>query len=562
MKLETQADKPVLHAGTSPAHPALTAGERPEDIHSIATKTRWITFLVLLIAALISLSALAYFFSQNSTNIYGDGIAHLNIARKVVDCRSQSLWQRYVQLGTPWLPLPHVLMLPLVWNDTLWRTGLAGSIVSAISFIIAAAMLFKLSLLFYCGRTASPVYPALVSLIIFALNPSNLYMQSTPMTELPFMAVFISSIYFFQRWAIDQRWWILTLAAILMALSCLTRYEAWAVLPFAGILALLLSNQAGWRKIYATALWGAIAAIGPLYWLWHNWIIYKNPLEFLTGPYSARSIFATQIERLSWADFVIGNWRWSLLWAGLTVAISIGVIVAALGAFGLFNELIARRKQIIRYSPTLLLALPFLFFIFSLYRGEIQVFPISALTLLNVRYGLPHLLAAAIFAPSVCLLISKGRPWMGALIIAVLITFQYAFILRNGPQQLEVHQEPLRNNVNSRDWRGRSKLAAYLREHPPQGPILMHSGYLGPVVMRGNLRFSQIIHEGVPEYYEPGQKLFSTVSTVILEEGGPLWKRLMLDEDFHRQFKQVYSVSSSPILSVWEKASFTGAKSK
>ena len=44
------------------------------------------------------------------TLYYGDAEAHLNLARRVVDSRTPGL----SQIGPVWLPLPHLLMLPLV----------------------------------------------------------------------------------------------------------------------------------------------------------------------------------------------------------------------------------------------------------------------------------------------------------------------------------------------------------------------------------------------------------------------------------------------------------------
>ena len=83
------------------------------------------------------------------TNVYGDGVAHVNIARKVVDSPDSSLWRRYIQIGSPWLPLQTVMMLPLVTNDWMWRTGVAGSIVSMISFVAAAVSLYLLAATLY-----------------------------------------------------------------------------------------------------------------------------------------------------------------------------------------------------------------------------------------------------------------------------------------------------------------------------------------------------------------------------------------------------------------------------
>ena len=45
--------------------------------------------------------------------LYGDAVAHINIARRVFDSRTPGL----LQLGTVWLPLPHLLMIPFLISD-------------------------------------------------------------------------------------------------------------------------------------------------------------------------------------------------------------------------------------------------------------------------------------------------------------------------------------------------------------------------------------------------------------------------------------------------------------
>ena len=50
---------------------------------------------------------------------YGDADAHLKIARRIVDSQTPG----YEQIGTVWLPLLHLLMLPLVRVDACGATG-------------------------------------------------------------------------------------------------------------------------------------------------------------------------------------------------------------------------------------------------------------------------------------------------------------------------------------------------------------------------------------------------------------------------------------------------------
>ncbi|MGH9761156.1 MAG: hypothetical protein ACREAC_09960, partial [Blastocatellia bacterium] len=123
---------------------------------------------MILLAAAVSVVSFMYFYSHGMTNVYGDGISHLNIARKAVDIIDHSIWQRYVQIGSPWLPLQTVLVMPLVANDHLWRTGLAGSIVSMVCFVIAAASLYFIARRIYAnGESNSSRFLPILAVLIF-----------------------------------------------------------------------------------------------------------------------------------------------------------------------------------------------------------------------------------------------------------------------------------------------------------------------------------------------------------------------------------------------------------
>ena len=78
-----------------------------------------------------------------------------------------------------WLPLPHILMLPFIWNNWAFYSGFAGSIVMMAGYV--AGTLFAVQDHLADDRRGTPLpRPAAA---IFALNPNMLYMQSTPMTE-------------------------------------------------------------------------------------------------------------------------------------------------------------------------------------------------------------------------------------------------------------------------------------------------------------------------------------------------------------------------------------------
>src|ERR1700760_4395933 len=142
------------------------------------------TLIVAWAALAIGLVSLAYNIRHGTLLLYGDAVAHLHIARRVFD----SLTPGYRQLGSVWLPLPHILLLPFVWNMEWWRTGLAGACVSIPSYVLACAGVYRLA------RYWLPTSAALVAGAFFGLNPGLLYMATTAMTEPLFLAEIVWAV--------------------------------------------------------------------------------------------------------------------------------------------------------------------------------------------------------------------------------------------------------------------------------------------------------------------------------------------------------------------------------
>src|SRR6185369_3120442 len=103
-------------------------------------KSRRDYLAVTLVASLLSVAAFVYYWHSGELLLYGDAVAHLNIARRIIDSRTPGL----LQLGTVWLPLPHLLMLPFVAFRWLWQTGIGGSFPSMLSYVFSTLGIFRL----------------------------------------------------------------------------------------------------------------------------------------------------------------------------------------------------------------------------------------------------------------------------------------------------------------------------------------------------------------------------------------------------------------------------------
>ena len=245
--------------------------------------------LLTAISAALSVGALIFYYHQGAILLYGDAVAHIHIARRVFDSRTPGLFQ----LGTVWLPLPHLLDIPFIVNDRLWQTGLGASIPSMIAYIAGVLGVFRLV------RALASGVAAWIAALIYALNPNLLYMQSTAMGESLYLALFVWSVVYFAEFVrqarddAEQAGKSLKKCGLMVSAAMLVRYDGWFLAAVIGVSAAILL----WRmRPYAPPLrrglrnflllTGSTAALFLLY----NQIAFDNALEFANGPYSARAI--------------------------------------------------------------------------------------------------------------------------------------------------------------------------------------------------------------------------------------------------------------------------------
>ncbi len=180
-------------------------------------------YTLILLSVFTSIVSFLFFFSSHLTTIYPDSQARLMIARRVIASPTAG----FGQLGGTWLPLPQILMLPFIWSQELYSTGIAGSLISMGSFVITALFLYKTVYLVTDNRIAGSI-----ATLVFITNPNVLFMQSTAMSELQLFALLIVPVYFMVCWAREPRHvGALCTSALLAALGVITRYEAWVLVP-------------------------------------------------------------------------------------------------------------------------------------------------------------------------------------------------------------------------------------------------------------------------------------------------------------------------------------------
>src|SRR5580692_6120279 len=93
------------------------------------------------LAIFVSVFSFLFYYRAGDLLLYGDAVAHINIARRVFDSQTPGL----LQLGPVWLPLPHLLMMPFLLFNKLWHTGAGGSIPSLAAYVFGVIGIFRLT---------------------------------------------------------------------------------------------------------------------------------------------------------------------------------------------------------------------------------------------------------------------------------------------------------------------------------------------------------------------------------------------------------------------------------
>jgi hypothetical protein len=249
----------------------------------ITRRELWAVFVCCVAASLL---AVVWSWQTGAMLNYGDAVAHLHIARRVFDARLP----RLSMLGSVWLPLPHLLMLPFTQVYGWWANGAAALPASVFSYLAGCVGLYKL-----LRRWLNPL-PAALGLAFFALNLNLLYLQTTAMTEPLFLCITIWIAEWMVEWrqALDsdpQRATRLqcVIAALLVA-ATYTRYDGWimAAMAWTGIGIALLRR----RRLASGSFWlaSAVVVAAPLAWFVYNQLCFGDWLEFARGPYSAKAI--------------------------------------------------------------------------------------------------------------------------------------------------------------------------------------------------------------------------------------------------------------------------------
>ena len=465
-----------------------------------------------------SFAAIVWSWNHAAMLNYGDAVAHLHIARRVLDSRTA----RFTELGSVWLPLPHILLIPFVQNYAWWASGLAGVIPSALAYIASCVGIYRLA-----RHWLNPA-PSALALAFFALNPNLLYLQTTAMTEPLFLCEVIWIVVWLVEWrlALDESppqatRLQLQIAAVLVA-AIFTRYDGWiiALIAWTGIgIALLKRGRLRRSPLFWLASVAVVAA--PIAWFVYNSAGFGDWLFFARGPYSAKAIelrtsahgagplhpgwhnpwvallFYVKVSEL---DAVLAP-AWGNLW---------GNLILVLGAAGSVSAWIAEKASAHRRALTwtALLWLPVPFYAWSVAYGSVPIFLPAwwPFTYYNTRYGMELLPALALGVGFAARFIVaaidrwQGRkfaqflPELAFTVLFVLAGINVWSLLRHGPI---VYAESIRNLDARLPYD--EAIPPFLRDllrTVPHATVLMNTSTYPEIVAFTGIPLRQTINEG------------------------------------------------------------------
>lgn len=452
------------------------------------------------ITSAISLAALLFYFHRGAILLYGDAVAHINIARRVFDSRTPGLFQ----LGTVWLPLQHILDIPFIFNNWLWRTGLGASVPSMAAYVAGTLGIFRL-LLARASRGA-----AWTGALIYALNPNMLYMQTTAMTEVLYLALLIWTVVYFSEFVsqvssgrseeMARARKSLDKCALLTAAAMLVRYDAWLLAAAITVaIAIALWRLKAWTSVARAGFvhFALLTSLTGGLWLAYNHGAYGNALEFANGPYSARAIMQRSFTPTMRTYPGENNPQHAALYflkiSRLNLAAGhLDYFLFAVAFIALISVFYFSRRSL----PLVLLWVPLPFYVLCIAWNSVPIYfpdwwPHSYY---NVRYGLQMLPAVAVFA---ALTYEFGRKFFTTRYVAA------ALVLLTGASYISVWRETpicLREAIFNGGPRVlfEKQVAAELKKLPASATIMMDCGAHSGAVQEAGIPFRRVLRESNP----------------------------------------------------------------
>ena len=456
----------------------------------LAPRDPWLA-ITIFIAYAASIISFWYFFQTHQIVLYGDTYAHMLITRRVFDNATPGL----AQLGGVWLPLPHLMMLPFIWNDYLWRTGLAGSIPSMACYMIATVYLFLAA-----RRLTKDSRASFVGTLLFALNPNVLYLQTTALSEIVLIATLTAASYYFLAWAQEDKLNALILAAVATFLATMARYDGWflflAFLVLIGLIGMIKRQR--WAQIEGNLIvFSIMGGLGIVLWLAWCYIIFGDPLYFQRGPFSSQAQQKALID--AHVLFTYHDLWQSIRYYTIDSILNVGVALFVLGIIAV-AVFVFRRRQWSEMLAALVFLVPFAFYVLSLYTGQAALYVPGAVPpdlehqIYNARYGVEVVAPMALFLATLANSMSLRRRllgFLGHIVIVGVIIVQTVLTASGGIVSLQDGQFGL-SCAHSHS------IIIFLAQHYEGGRILedLYDTKIDALNPEAGIDFKNMVYEG------------------------------------------------------------------
>jgi hypothetical protein len=354
-------------------------------------------------------------------------------------------------------------------------------------------------------------FTAWLAALIYGSNPNLIYLQATAMTEPLYLALFIWALVYFNEFVQEWRPPVesanpparsaLVKCGTCLVAACLTRYDGWFLAVVMGVaaMAVALRVHQPWQGLRGRLIkFLLVAAAAPALWLAYNAIVYRNPLEFANGPYSAKAIeqrtpgafhpgshdLPTAFSYfLKSAEVNLAAEGWQKLW----ILLALAGVIASLAQPRLRNQA----------WPLLLLWVPVPFYALSVAYSGVPIFmPVWwPFSYYNVRYGLELLPAFAVFvALAVYFAAEVMRRRAFKLSVAV------AGMIFAAASYGSIWSAPVCLGEATVNSRGRvaveRELADFLKALPNDSTLLMYLGEHVGALQQAGIPLRRVINEG------------------------------------------------------------------
>src|ERR1700722_1492787 len=502
-------------------------------------------FFLILFLAIISIASICYFYSHNEILLYKDARSHLDIARRVID----SLTPGITQIGSIWLPLYQLLEIPFIWNNFLWHSGLAGSIISGLSYIGASFFIYKI-----IYKLTKTKVTAFIGMLFFSLNPNILYLQSVPLDEITTLFFINASLYYLLTWSESKKIHYLILSALAIFFGSLVRYETWFLTIFEIIyIYFFIRKSKELKKLESNVLlFSTLAFFGIFLWVTYNYLIWHNPLYFLNSEFSAKT------QQLYFINKGLLNTKDNIL---LSIEIFFSDFaenagyVATIMTFFATIFLLFRKDKLYKKFFYFVTFSPILFILLSLYMGitilYTKMFPIPETSqVFNVRYGILAVIPTSIILAKTFSILAKK-------IKLKFIAYIFLLLILIADMGIFYFTKPITviadgtNGLSAFGQSNETSIAKQITANCSSGLTLISAGQNDKLMFASGLDMNKFIYEGSGSYWATALNNPKNLATcIVITTNDVVYQNFSTKQKLLNSYKVIYNSADTKVYKI------------